>query len=656
MKNLKVRAKILIPVIVATILIAAAVLSVSIVQFSNNVDAEIHASLSTSSQAIAKNIQGYQSEAHVAALYIATDQEIAQAIAEGDREALLSRSKTLQTGTGVEFCTITDQSGSVILRTHEPENYGDSVASQANVQAAMSGQSLSAVEEGTAVRMSVRAGAPIFDSNGNVIGVVSVGYRLDTDTFVDASKSIYGAEVTIFQGDERIATTVIQADGKRAIGTKAVEEVSQVVLAGGSYAGQAKVLDSDALVQYTPIKNAEDEVIGMIFVGRYLTEKTATVWSFVWMSGLVALAILAATILVMFFIINNIIKPLKIMSEFMQQAGDTGNIAIGQKAAESIQKLSQNKDEIGVLSKSCAAFVEHINSVSESMEAVANNDLATKVTPLSDKDTLGISLQKMIHNVHEAVREVKTSAAQVSVGANQIASGAQSLAAGATEQAASVEELSSSISEINSMAKENKANADEALADVQQAGQLMNECAAEVKKMLGDMQEIDAQSEAIKRIVKVIDEIAFQTNILALNAAVEAARAGQHGKGFAVVAEEVRSLASKSAEAAKEIADLIASSSKSVKAGSETAQKVDESLQGVARIARLNAEKIADVQAISAQQSSAMEQVNIGIDQIAQIVQQNSATAEESAAASEELSGQADMLNQQVSQFKLTKD
>ena len=310
--------------------------------------------------------------------------------------------------------------------------------------------------------------------------------------------------------------------------------------------------------------------------------------------------------------------------------------------------------EIALLADSFRGMEAFNKQQAEWLESIANGDLSIEVHPRGNNDRIGHAIKNMLRALNDMFVSINRSTYQVANGSRQLADGAQSLAQGSTEQASAVEQLSASITDINAMAQENTETATAALDEVREVSQLMSVCAGQMVQMMEAMRTIDNKSKDILRTTKVIDDIAFQTNILALNAAVEAARAGQHGKGFAVVAEEVRNLASKSAEAAKDTASLLESSTQSVEVGSSIVEKVNASLQSVVELAGKNAEKIASVQSISTNQSSAMVEVTTGIDQVAQVISQNSATAEESAAASEEISSQSATLQDLISQFRLS--
>jgi methyl-accepting chemotaxis protein len=292
-----------------------------------------------------------------------------------------------------------------------------------------------------------------------------------------------------------------------------------------------------------------------------------------------------------------------------------------------------------------------------SANKIAEGDLNVNID-ISTTDEVGILAQafkKMSNNINESLVNINSASEQVASGAKQVSDSSMELSQGATEQASSIEQLTASIEEIASQTKLNADNADEAneLAEIAKENAVQGN--GQMKEMLKAMEEINESSASISKIIKVIDEIAFQTNILALNAAVEAARAGQHGKGFAVVAEEVRNLAARSANAAKETTDMIEGSIKKVEGGTkianETAQALNKIVEGVAKVANI----VSDIATASNEQATGIAQINQGIMQVSEVVQTNSATSEECAAASEELSSQAELLREQVAKFKLKK-
>jgi len=364
---------------------------------------------------------------------------------------------------------------------------------------------------------------------------------------------------------------------------------------------------------------------------------------------------LIAAIFLAIYISGLISKPLVILSTFMNKAGNTGDIALSPDDMNVINKFALVKDEIGQTIKGSAAFLQHVTNIAHELETIANGDLTVDVKMLSSSDTMGKSLTQMVDNLNNMFGGISQSTSQVSTGAKQVADGAQSLAQGSTEQAASIQELSSSITDIANKTKENAEIAGRTSTLSESIKQNALKGSNQMDDMITAVQEINEASQSISKIIKTIDDIAFQTNILALNAAVEAARAGQHGKGFAVVAEEVRNLASKSADAAKDTGDMIQNSMEKAELGSQIAGETASSLKDIVTGISESSELIAEIARASEEQSLGISQINTGIDQVAQVVQQNSATAEESAAASEEMSSQSSMLEELISQFKLKK-
>jgi len=353
---------------------------------------------------------------------------------------------------------------------------------------------------------------------------------------------------------------------------------------------------------------------------------------------------LIIAILLGFVISNNMSKPIRKLVETAEK------LAIGDME---IDTASNRKDEIGVLSESFRKLVESTRDQAQMVERIADGDLTVDVPIRSEKDLLGKKLFQMVHNLNDLILNITSAAEQVAAGAKQISDSSMSLSQGATEQASSIEELTSSIEEVSSKTQVNAENANQANEMTQRAENYANIGNKHMQEMLNAMDEINKASSNVNKIIKVIDDIAFQTNILALNAAVEAARAGQHGKGFAVVAEEVRNLAGRSANAAKETTALIENSIKKSEAGVKIAEETAEALQKIVDEIKSASNVVGEIKAASNEQAVALEQINQGITQVSQVVSENSATSEESAAASEELSSQAEALKEMVRRFKL---
>lgn len=311
------------------------------------------------------------------------------------------------------------------------------------------------------------------------------------------------------------------------------------------------------------------------------------------------------------------------------------------------------QDEVGELADSLKEVILNIRSQAEIAEKIADGDLSVEVPVRSDEDLLGKKLHQLVVKNNEVLSDINIASDQVAVGSRQVSDASVALSQGASEQASTIEELTASLEEISAQTRQNAQNAEHANELAELAKTNAADGNAQMREMQNAMEEINVSSSNISKIIKVIDEIAFQTNILALNAAVEAARAGDAGKGFAVVAEEVRNLAARSADAANETTDLIEGSVNKVNIGTkianDTAEALDKIVEGVAQAADL----VSEIATASSSQAAAITQINQGIVQVSQVVQANSATAEESAAASEELSGQADLLRQAVSNYKL---
>lgn len=590
------------------------------------------------------------------AVSISQNYKVISALKDKDSGKMKSALDELNAFLGSDTITVTDSSGDVFIRQHEPEKSGDSILNQENVKQALKGEILTSIEPGALVRLSCRTGAPIKDENGRIIGTVVTGYAFENSALLDGLKALHGAEFSIFADDVRIATTLSE-DGVRAVDTVLNEKIAAIVLNNKSdYEGKADIFGVSYLSKYVPLKNTRGDVVGVMFAGLPESDsRTAAISSVLYMT-LVALIIVGiCTVFVILFVNKYIKKPIHNLTETadLLARGNLSNIDI----SETLN--SKSKDEIDILSETMHRMAnlisEYIFDIEQVLSAMSNNDFTVNSSAVyvGDFAAIGISLKDISASLNKTLALVSDSAEQTNAGAMQVSSGAQELAAGSTEQAASVEELSASISEIAVQAEENSLMMKDTASQLRDAGEDLDDSNKHMLQLIDAMSNINSSSNEIANVTKVIADIAFQTNILALNAAIEAARAGAAGKGFAVVADEVRTLAAKSAEAATRTASLIESSVTAVDEGTqithETAQALKEAIEKISLIV----EEINTVEQTSMRQALSIEQIKEGLSQVSDVVQSNAATAEENSAISEEMSAQATMLRREVNKFKL---
>ena len=464
--------------------------------------------------------------------------------------------------------------------------------------------------------------AYILDEYGDVIGHPDPSYVVDGVNIIDQAKS-----------DRSVAD---------------IAAIHERMIRGESGFDTYKFDGDSKIFGYAPIVGEQGWSIG---IEASKSEFMASLKTSIMITVLIVLAVIIVAVFIAVRLARSVANPIKACMERLDLLS-TGDL---HTPVPQIHSKDETAGLMNGLDVTVTRLADVVRDVSTHLGEMAQGNFTMEMTRQYRGDFVAIqqSMKQINDSINNTLPQISMAVDQVASGSDQVAASAQSLSQGATEQASSVQELAATIADISHHVQQNADNATSANESAQRAGDDMQQSNVKMQDLVAAMSEINNTSDEISKIIKTIEDIAFQTNILALNAAVEAARAGAAGKGFAVVADEVRNLAGKSADASKSTAALIERSLQAVHNGmklvDETADSLVRTMEGVSVSVQM-LDRIAEA---SRQQSESIEQVSLGIDQISSVVQTNSATSEQSAAASEELSSQAGLVRSLVGQFRL---
>lgn len=627
---------------------AALITAMSLFVFYKNTMSQMEQDMQALSTAYSKTIQeqieGFKKEIEIIASM--------ESLASSDGEVLSQILLDFSSATGFEYFALADGEG---LTTRDSD-----ISQREYFQTALAGKTamssplVNKVDNSVTIMMA----APIKSNKGSY-KVIYGGILYDT--FSQVINNIQIGEGGYAFVVDKAGTIVAHPDGNlvaemrnyidEAATDKSYESLGKVLarmIGGESGVDRAKFGGDNRIYAFGPIHTDEQWSIA---VSVPVSQVTGTIYRTIALYVIAVVILLAVGTYFATRFAKSLTDPIVMVTDRLELLSE-GDLSTQIPQVQGEDELARLASAMG---RTIGELNTYIGDIAQMLNAMANKDftVSSDVTYKGEFLPIQSALGEITSSLKQTMRNINISTEQVSTGAGQVASGAQALAVGSTQQAATIEELNSQVTEVAEQARTNAANVESAAGHVEEAAKNIQFGNAKMEELTRAMLEVDQASRKIVDITKVIEDIAFQTNILALNAAIEAARAGNAGKGFAVVADEVRNLAAKSAEAANQTTQLIMNSVEAISRGTELTAETAELLNQVVESTMQITENFVKIEEASESQTQGIQQINIGLGQVSDVVQNNAATAEENSATSEEMSAQAAALQEEISKFRL---
>lgn len=621
------------------IIVAAAITIGFVALFTNAETKNLRNETEVASNVLQNAIQSKADETKVLAALLADDTKFNDAIANNDTAVLESIWNNVTKSNGI-FGVFADKDG--IIR-YKSENCAISAARLFDAVSTEKSGMFTDDEAALFYRCSVRSES----------GMITVGYSYSDNAIVNDVQQQTGAHATIYCDNLRISTTLPGEDGLPAVGTTMLTNVYETVITNGTPLNDEVTMFGEAyMASYIPIVDTSGIVKGAFFTGLPMKTMFENRNTAIFIGVSIALVMVIISIFtLMIFISRKISRPItqvKKMAYEMEHGNLHADMEVENAGHNEISELAES------ISTAIMILDRYVGDISNMMSEMANGNFGyeSDVVYAGDFVSIGESANTLRERMKDVIESINISADEVYSGSEQIANGASVLADGTTRQAAASQELSASLEDISHNISLNASNAEKAQALSNNSIDMVNKQNAEIGNMLAAMDNIENSAAEISKIIKAIEDIAFQTNILALNAAVEAARAGAAGKGFAVVADEVRNLANRSAEAVQNTSALIQTSIESVEKGTGLAERAAEKMSGVMDTAEKSAEHARHIAELTDRQTRAIESVRNQLEQIMITIRRNSQTSVESTDIARAVAREASRMDEIVKEFR----